>query len=249
MCDAQSAVGSKTARVPRRLTTVRLRRCLITRVAAASGLGAVTTIAVSCITAVSAVGTIAGGASATGQHEGTVWITHFRVYRSTFKSVTEWSAWDVVRPGNTSGGNIALESLPYWSSALSWDHSIADQSWEIATGWPMRAMFSVLEDKPHNIPYGVSPFEARSGLQLEPRLTAHGPEPRVLPLRIIPLGFAVNTALAAVLWWLLLLAFPTTRRFLRHRRGACLKCGYGPLPSPDARCSECGWNRDGAQTA
>lgn len=112
---------------------------------------------------------------------------------------------------------------------------------ELASGWPLRSMISVLTVNPDGSP----PHVALSGIPLnsEPIPSHFMPQARALPLHIIPLGFAVNTALAAALWWLLLFAFPTTRRLLRHRRGACLKCGYGPLGTDG--CPECGWNRSG----
>ena len=62
--------------------------------------------------------------------------------------------------------------------------------------------------------------------------------PRMLPLRPLWPGFAINTVFyAAVLWGLF--AFPfALRRTIRRRRGQCPACGYPVGTSP--RCTECG---------
>ena len=62
--------------------------------------------------------------------------------------------------------------------------------------------------------------------------------PRVLPLRPIWLGFAVNTAFYAVVIWLLSGGTFKVRRSIRKKRGLCPKCAY---PVGDSSvCTECG---------
>jgi len=62
--------------------------------------------------------------------------------------------------------------------------------------------------------------------------------PRVLPLRPLWPGFAVNTIFYAVAFWLLIGGPFALRRFIRLQRGLCLKCGY---PMGDSGvCTECG---------
>ena len=61
---------------------------------------------------------------------------------------------------------------------------------------------------------------------------------RVLPLRPIWPGFAVNTILYAAFLWLLFCGPFVLRRFIRVRRGLCLACGY-PMGKSSV-CSECG---------
>ena len=66
---------------------------------------------------------------------------------------------------------------------------------------------------------------------------------KILPLRPVWSGFALNTGLYALallvlycLWWL-------SRRFIRNLRGRCLKCGYDLRGKLTSGCSECGWRR------
>ena len=62
--------------------------------------------------------------------------------------------------------------------------------------------------------------------------------PPLLPLRPIWPGFAINTILFAAALWLLIPGPFALRRFIRRRRGQCVKCGY-PV-GESAMCTECG---------
>ena len=62
--------------------------------------------------------------------------------------------------------------------------------------------------------------------------------PRVLPLRPLWPGFAVNTLFYAVVLWLLIPGPFVLRRLIRRRRGLCPACAY-PM-GESAVCSECG---------
>jgi hypothetical protein len=74
----------------------------------------------------------------------------------------------------------------------------------------------------------------------------------VMLYRPIPLGFAVNTALAALVLWLIYAGLTVPRRFLvevsRLRRGGCVMCGYDLGYDFVAGCPECGWNRQARGT-
>ena len=61
---------------------------------------------------------------------------------------------------------------------------------------------------------------------------------RTLPLIPIWPGFAVNTLFYAVVLWMLICGPFVLRRFIRVKRGRCVKCGY-PM-GESAACSECG---------
>ena len=61
---------------------------------------------------------------------------------------------------------------------------------------------------------------------------------RILPLRALWPGFAVNTLFYAGVLWLLIPGPFVLRRFVRVKRGRCVKCGY-PM-GESAVCSECG---------
>lgn len=111
-------------------------------------------------------------------------------------------------------------------------------SMETASGFPLRALAAEVGLDPQRPTTG---WICHGGILLGKSHVTNGPPPRALPLRIIPLGFAVNTALAVALGWLMLFLVPTLQRLLRERRDACQKCGYGPLGTDG--CPECGWNR------
>ncbi|MCI0630648.1 MAG: hypothetical protein L0Y44_08360 [Phycisphaerales bacterium] len=61
---------------------------------------------------------------------------------------------------------------------------------------------------------------------------------RVLPLRVIWPGFALNTLFYATLLWLLFTTPGTMRRRLRIRRNLCPDCAY-PIGN-NSICTECG---------
>ncbi len=79
----------------------------------------------------------------------------------------------------------------------------------------------------------------RGGIDLPQNLRDFGPGP-VLPYRLIPIGFAVDTALFGATWILLLPVPGLVRRGMRHRRGLCLDCGYDLQHAGHDRCPECG---------
>ena len=63
-------------------------------------------------------------------------------------------------------------------------------------------------------------------------------ELRVLPLRPMWPGFAINTIFYAAVLWLLFAAPGFVRRRIRARRGQCPACGY-PIGTSNV-CTECG---------
>lgn len=62
--------------------------------------------------------------------------------------------------------------------------------------------------------------------------------PRILPLRPLPVGVAINTAFYGGLAWLVSGGAVLIRGYIRSRRGQCRACGY-PI-GVSAVCSECG---------
>lgn len=74
----------------------------------------------------------------------------------------------------------------------------------------------------------------------------------VMLYRPIPLGFVVNTLVAATALWFLYALLTVPRRFLvevsRLRRGCCVVCGYDVGYDFVGGCPECGWNRRDAKT-
>ena len=67
--------------------------------------------------------------------------------------------------------------------------------------------------------------------------------PLILALRPSWPGFAVNTIFYAVILWLPFAPFQL-RRYVRVKRGHCIKCGYDLRGSSGGGCPECGWRRE-----
>ena len=82
-------------------------------------------------------------------------------------------------------------------------------------------------------------------LQLPPKIGFLSlPYGRVLPLRPLWSGFAINTVFYAALLWMLWLSPFVVRRAIHRKRGHCLKCGYDLRGDFSAGCPECGWRRE-----
>ncbi len=62
----------------------------------------------------------------------------------------------------------------------------------------------------------------------------------VLPLMPIWPGFAVNTIFYGAILWLLILGPFALRRYIRHKHGCCIKCGYDLRGAEHEVCPECG---------
>ena len=68
----------------------------------------------------------------------------------------------------------------------------------------------------------------------------HVQQDRLLPLRPIWPGFAINTVFYASILWLFTLGPFTARRMIRRKRGLCTKCGYDLRNVEHEKCPECG---------
>ncbi|MCH7849745.1 MAG: hypothetical protein IIB53_15465 [Planctomycetes bacterium] len=62
------------------------------------------------------------------------------------------------------------------------------------------------------------------------------------PLAVLPIwpGFGINTLFYATILWLLSFGPFTARRFIRNKRGHCIKCGYDLGHADHRACPECG---------
>ena len=63
---------------------------------------------------------------------------------------------------------------------------------------------------------------------------------RLLPLRPIWPGFAINTLVYAVIAWTLTIGPFTIRRVIRRKHGRCVNCGYDLSHAEHEVCPECG---------
>lgn len=115
----------------------------------------------------------------------------------------------------------------------------------IAAGWPMPALWgwetrtfriNTTTGETTNVPIdGRGLFAPPSAVR---RLTRQGVRLPYLP--VWP-GFAVDSAIAAALWWMLLTAPGAIKRWRRRRRGLCIACGYDLRGLAEgAACPECG---------
>ncbi len=133
--------------------------------------------------------------------------------------------------------------IPDWARLLLPSHEPSSGEFHAffadTRGWPLHSMWSGL--KVSKIRGSTTPMIETLGIALDPEMMADFNDHRhlrLLPLRPLPLGFAVNTIVYATLLWLLILGPFALRRFIRVRRGLCPKCAY-PMGEA-AECSECG---------
>ncbi len=128
-------------------------------------------------------------------------------------------------------GQVDKDAIPGWAGD---PQSIASGGRvRRAFGWPRVAMW-------HESLLAVNSRQqvvTAGGLRLADSLQIIGPGP-ILPYRIIPGGFAVNTLLYGAILWLLIPGPVALRRFSRVRRGVCPACAY-PVGEA-AVCTECG---------
>ncbi len=121
-------------------------------------------------------------------------------------------------------------------------------------GWPLlalscahetstAAMIALYQSKAKGIP--LTPEGAILTGLIPARSVRGFAVPRALPLRPIWPGFAINSVFYAAILWLLTLGPFTARRFIRRRRGLCIKCGYDLRGAEHEVCPECGAGCDG----
>ncbi len=118
---------------------------------------------------------------------------------------------------------------------------------EVGAGWPLKCLgYRVRLLEPDNVDSAVA---YDWGLPVERGLNDPLDLPgKILPLRPIWLGFAINTVLYALILVVPLAPF-TLRRFIRRKRGHCIKCGYDLRATSGGRCPECGWKHPRRQTS
>lgn len=142
----------------------------------------------------------------------------------------------------TAGRDVAIRiQARRWIPGLTETGDTAQLEWR--TGYPMRSLWNV--DRAH----GWWPDEVSAGVHY----TISGPgisglfevgsedAKQRLPVRPLPLGFAVNTVFYAALAWTGALGVRWARARFRRRSDSCFGCGYSSAGLPvGAVCPECG---------
>jgi hypothetical protein len=158
---------------------------------------------------------------------------------------TELTAVPVSSWALTGGGTVRVKSPPNWSRfnhPADTMQSFMDRR-EEAFGWPMRAMSYEQPLSPNG---WVKPLNGRVTMKPHPD-DDEGNRLIILPMNVLPAGFAVNALVFAVILWPVIAMFWVCVRWLiawnRERRGRCPGCGYDLRRSFERGCPECGWNR------
>ncbi len=102
-----------------------------------------------------------------------------------------------------------------------------------AIGWPYRALAAdacMFYFRRNGGKLQAGPWQPTSGVRLLGTAI-------VLPTRPLWRGLLVDTAFHAIVAYVLLFVPGDVRRWLRRRRGLCVKCAY---PVSGGTCSECG---------
>ena len=114
------------------------------------------------------------------------------------------------------------------------------------SGWPAIAMRTRYEEWSVAGQLGGQSFhQVTEGILLTPKAAVRrGCKAKVVPLRPLWPGFAINTAFYAAILWLVIPGPFALRRHIRRKRGLCVACGYDLRGNLSAGCPECGWRRE-----
>jgi hypothetical protein len=105
-------------------------------------------------------------------------------------------------------------------------------------GWPCVALYAALEAE-QTVRYSFDSYHAIE-TPLSPWSSGGNKIPRVLPLRPVWPGFAINTIFYAGVLWFIFAIPGGVKRLRRRAKGWCIHCGYDLRGAPHERCPECG---------
>ncbi len=141
-----------------------------------------------------------------------------------------------VSDGHASSGKRRLLSAKAGQSSRSPTYTFAGYgAGEMCAGWPIFVMRYVTF-------YDNGQSRIR-GLVIIPTAIAGRTGGFIVPVQPVWPGIAINTAVYAVVLWLLFAGPFVLRRWRRIRRGLCVKCAYDLRGTPRgaaASCPECG---------
>ncbi len=156
-------------------------------------------------------------------------------------------SWRMREEGGTTFGLSPDEVVPNWSGfktpTREYESMLRDGEIFQADGrgWPMLALWSVWPD-PVRQEQAIPPRVKHGILTSLPWWNDYAP--RILPLRPIWPGFAINTLFYGAILWLPLRSPFALRRHTRRKRGLCVNCGYDLRGDLEHGCPECGWRRE-----
>ncbi len=113
-----------------------------------------------------------------------------------------------------------------------------------AYGWPTNSMWCAFAWNTAQWPNVLTDPRLSAILFTSPMGGNYALSQRALPLRPIWPGFAINTIFYAAILWMPFAPF-VLRRFIRRKRGLCIKCGYDLRGAEHEVCPECGAGCDG----
>jgi hypothetical protein len=131
----------------------------------------------------------------------------------------------------------AFVGAPFDENNYGDDTRVDERRCLVLSGWPLGALWSGFDIGPESL----SGYQPRCGIDLDGgSFGPDGGRPRILPLRPMYPGFALDSALYATLtcalWWVP----KVIRRKRRRARGYCLECGYDLERKGVVACPECG---------
>ena len=140
-----------------------------------------------------------------------------------------------------AGGFAGLKErrLPGWASVPRYAPDMPRQMVYVAAGWPLRSLSAHTAPQvgPNTDPM-LHPFGPWQGAALVPRPKGWYGGRYVIPRRALLRGSILNSALYAIIVWLVVVGPFVLRRQLRIKRGLCPKCAY-PM-GESLVCTECG---------
>ncbi|MCH8822370.1 MAG: hypothetical protein IH984_02565 [Planctomycetes bacterium] len=111
-------------------------------------------------------------------------------------------------------------------------------------GWPLKSLYYMpLDSGPTKI---SNPGREEKVWRIQNSFIKMFPwiDKFILPYGLRLPSFVINTIFFSVSLWILWLSPSATRRFIRRRRGRCIKCSYDLRGELSTGCPECGWGRE-----